>query len=881
MNIVRYGEVSVIALIAALGVGLAGFQPIDGARAETPMLQENGAEGSADEADGKGKDEEKKKKTLEEQIEGLEAMEGLFTLYRDPEKGTVYLALDTDQLDKEYIYFTQTVDGVLEAGHFRGNFRDNAVFSIRRHYDRIEFVEQNTSFWFDPDMPLSRASSANISPAVLAVAKIEGESKDGGRLLIKADGVFLSESFHQVAPTPDPEDKNPRQFKLGKLSKEKTRIAALHNYPENSDIVVDYVFENPQPLNGGSDAVTDARAITVSLRHTLIAMPENDYAPRIDDPRVGYFFDRVTDLTSMSATPFRDLIHRWRLVKKDPQAAVSEPVEPIVFWLENTTPLEYRDTIRDAVLAWNPAFEAAGFKNAVVVRQQPDDADWDAGDIRYNVLRWTSSPQPPFGGYGPSFVNPRTGQILGADIMLEHSFVTNRLWYDKIFSRAALGGLEEDATDASSDAHAYCSLGENLHLTTMFGRTLLKAAGLPKPEESRLTKEALYYLALHEVGHTLGLNHNMKASQLHPLADIDKNMVTAETGLTGSVMDYPAINVAPDGVEQGQFYTTKAGPYDIWAIRFGYAPEIDDPAERAALLARSTEPALAFGNDADDMRAPGKAIDPRVMINDMSSDAVGYASRQIDMAQAALLNLKDRIGDPGESWHELRAAYLVLTGSQGAAAGVISRYIGGVYVDRAFVGQETPAAAPFTPAPDALQKQAMAALADKVFAPDAFDAPVDLVNHLQMQRRGFEFFEAPEDPRLHDRVLTIQKNVLAHLLHPNVQQRITDIGLYGNRYDLAAMMADLTDAVFKADEAGDVNSRRRNLQVEYVARLADMVGGKGAGKYDHNARSIAHATLVDIDGRAKKARRGDAATRAHRLHLRHLIEQALYPGRSG
>ncbi|GAB4574787.1 MAG: zinc-dependent metalloprotease [Rhodothalassiaceae bacterium] len=855
------------------------------ASARPQALQEDAGPPDGDiAADDKGDKEdsgkEKKKKTLEELTKDHEVFAGLFTLYRDPESGAVHMAIDKDQIGQEYIYFTQTLDGVLEAGHFRGNFRDNAVFSIRRHFDRIEFVEENTRFWFEPDSPLARAADANISPAVLAVAKIAGESEDGKRLLVKADGLFLSEALTAVAPVPDPENKDPRQFKLGKLSKEKSKIVALHNYPANSDVEVQYVFENPQPLNDGSDAVTDARAVSVTMRHTLIAMPENDYVPRIDDPRVGYFFERVTDLTSMAATPYRDLIHRWHLKKKDPEAAISEPVEPIVFWLENTTPLEYRDTLRNAVLAWNEAFEAAGFRNAVEVRQQPDDADWDAGDIRYNVLRWTSSPRPPFGGYGPSFVNPRTGQILGADIMLEHSFVTNRLWYDKIFSRAALGGFEEGETP-NPDGMLRCTVGETLHLGAMFGRTLLRASGIPQPEEKRLVKEALYYLALHEVGHTLGLNHNMKASQLHSLADIDKGELTAETGLTGSVMDYPAINVAPEGVTQGQFYTTKAGPYDIWAIQFGYSPDLDDPAKRAALLARSSEPALAFGNDADDMRAPGKAVDPRVMIGDMSSDAIDYAVRQIRMGQDALPKLRDRIADDGESWHELRSAYLVLTGNQGAAAGVISRYIGGVMVDRAFVGQATDAPAPFVPVSDALQKKAMAALAAHVFAPDAFAAPADLLDHLQMQRRGFDFFEEPEDPRLHDRVLNIQKAVLAHLLHPTVQKRITDAGLYGNRYDLAAMMADLTDAVFKADEGGDVNSRRRNLQTEYVLGVANIAGGKSAEKYDHNARAIAFATLRDIDERMQKARRGDASTRAHRQHIRHLIEQALYPGRTG
>ena len=142
-------------------------------------------------------------------------------------------------------------------------------------------------------------------------------------------------------------------------------------------------------------------------------MPEEGFVPRPDDPRIGFFMTEVDDLTGVSATPWKDMIHRWRLEKKDPSAAMSEPMKPITWWIENTTPEEFRPIIKEGVEKWNQAFEPLGFTNAVVVKVQPDDAEWDAGDVRYNVLRWTASPSPPFSGYGPSFVNPRTGEILG------------------------------------------------------------------------------------------------------------------------------------------------------------------------------------------------------------------------------------------------------------------------------------------------------------------------------------------------------------------------------------------------------------------------------------------------------------------------------------
>jgi hypothetical protein len=480
---------------------------------------------------------------------------------------------------------------------------------------------------------------------------------------------------------------------------------------------VEYVYENPAPLVRGGREVTDPRNVSIQVRHSLIAMPENNFKPRYDDPRVGYFTDQKNDMVATSATPYRDVINRWHLVKKDPSAAISEPVEPIVFWIENTTPVEIRETVRDATLAWNEAFEAAGFRNAVVVKVQPDDAKWDAGDIRYNVLRWTSSPQPPFGGYGPSFTNPRTGQILGADIMLEYVYLTNRLSQDKLFSTAALS-LEsaEDITDPKT-----CTAGHHLHQTSLAGLATLRAADADEVEVNDFIKQSLYYLILHEVGHTLGLNHNMKSSQMLSPAQMNDRALTRRVGLTGSVMEYPAVNLAPVGQKQGDYFTAKPGPYDVWAIKFGYMPELEGAA-REKLLARSTESALAFGNDADDMRAPGLAMDPRVMIGDMSSDAIGYSVGRFARINDTMGKLPSKYTTPGQSFHEMRNAYLILTGEYNNAASAVSRYVGGVYVDRAMAGQPG-ATKPLVPVSRREQKRAMGVLATHVFAPEAFRVP--------------------------------------------------------------------------------------------------------------------------------------------------------------
>ncbi len=850
-----------------------------------------GAAGAQDE-DAGDKDDDKSPPTIEEKTKDFEKAEGLFTFYTDPKSGDVYMEVAESQLDDEFIAFSYSENGVLEAGTFRGAYRDNRVISINRHYEKLEFIEENTAYYFDENNAISRASDANISPAVLATAAIaattpgadeegadeQGANEEGAdeagvesetRYLVQVNDLFLSEALHQVKPSPNPEAP-PDAFAVGELSGDKTKFADIRNYPQNSDIIVDYVFESKYPMNGGSGAVTDPRAITVKVQHSLIAMPEEGYEPRLDDYRVGYFFDQVTDLTSDKAAPFRDMITRWRLEKKDPDAAVSDPIKPITWWIENTTPDVYRDTIRDAVLAWNPAFEKAGFSNAIEVKVQPDDAEWDAGDIRYNVLRWTSSPVPPFGGYGPSFTNPRTGEIIGADIMLEYSFITNRWIFGDVFEDAALATHDHFKTPVSANARHMCSAASHLYANNQFGLTMLRALGANDVTLNELVKESLYYLMLHEVGHTLGLNHNMKASILHGPAAVHDESVT-NGAPTASVMDYPAINIAPPGVEQGDYYHTRTGAYDDWAIVFGYSPDIEGDA-REAHLAQSTDPGHMFGNDADDMRSPGAGIDPRVMINDLSADPVQYGADRLELLKATLPKLVDKYDDEA-SWQTLLRGFFFATSQQAVMGQVISRQIGGVYVDRTAPGQDGVMDAPFTPVPLARQKAAMDALKTYIFAADAFDAPEELVRHLQAQRRGFNFYGGTEDPKIHARALGIQLMALDHLLHPVVLQRMTDARLYGGEYPPAAMIRDLTDAIFGGDLTGNPNAFRRNIQTAYLERLVAIADDPA---YDPTARAAALAGAENVRGRlglfgGAVAFGLSAETKAHRAQIKRIL----------
>jgi hypothetical protein len=403
---------------------------------------------------------------------------------------------------------------------------------------------------------------------------------------------------------------------------------------------------------------------------------------------------------------------------------------------------------------------------------------------------------------------------------------------------------------------------------TLFGMTVLMADESNDKEMVGLKKEGMIELVMHEVGHTMGLNHNMKASQIFTPEQLSNKEFIKGKALAGSIMDYVAINVTRDRTKQGQYYSPVLGPYDLWAIEFGYK-DVKTKAELESILALSTKPELMFGNDADDMRSPGKAIDPRVNTGDLSNDQIRYSADRFELVNDMMKKLKAKYTKPGQSYQEMRQAFFILNGQYDQAATIVSRFIGGVYVDRAMIGQ-VGSTKPFTPVSYADQKRAMNTLNKYVFAPDAYKTPNELYNYLALQRRGFNFFSSPEDPKMHERVLSSQRGVLSHILHPNTLQRIVDSQLYGNTYSLSEYMMDLKNAVFAADQAGNVNTFRQNLQVEYVKMLITITTSKD---YMHTVKSTAVYLLKDIRGKLSAA--GDLSTRAHREHLRTLITNSL------
>ncbi len=778
---------------------------------------EQTAEAKKDKKNGK-----KEYETIEEFIEDgeYEKLEGFMNILHETEKDKYYLIIEKNKLNKEFIYFTYILNGPQAVGASGGSLGEGYILEFRMFKEDIGLYKINTKFTYDEPNKITQSKLTNIIEAFMGRFKVEVKEED--RFLISADKLFLSEILTSVTPNIPREYAEYYDLNLGKLDKEKTYIADIRNYPKNTAVEINYGFFNAKPKPSASvDAVADKRYTFISARHLFVEMPDDKFEPRVADQRVGYFSQKVTDLSTYDTYPARDLMNRWRLVKKNPDAELSEPVEPIVFWVENSTPEEIRPFVVKGIEGWNAAFEEAGFKNAVVAKIQPDDAEWDAGDVQYNVVRWASTPSPRYAGYGPSIANPRTGEIIAADIVQEFNAIKRGYTYRKLW------GYSEDKD----------------------------------PLEQWIVS-----LTMHEVGHTLGLRHNFKSSWIYDADEIHDTSITGKSHI-GSVMDYDPINIAPEGKEQGNYFPHAPGLYDRWAIKFGYTPNLSD-SEREEILSQSVLPELIYGTDGDAMGSPGSNIDPRAKRYDLSGDPVKYTSERIDVINSKIKELPSIYLTEGETSTEFRSTFFSLTREKGRFMEGVSRLIGGVYSNRVVNGQE--GITPFEAVAYDDQKNAMNLISTKLLSNNAFTFDPEILKYLQSEKRAaYSPSRGNEDPQLHDLVLGMQGRVLAHILHPRVMQRLVDSAQYGNTYMPQEVLDDLFNAIFVQRE--EVNTFKMNLQSKYTDGLIDALADDS---YDEISKSAIYSSLNEIEKFSSRPY-GDDSYKNHLKFINWKVNKAL------
>ena len=782
-------------------------------------VSEKATEDVVEEKEGvEGKEDEEKEQTISEFIEEgeFELIEGLFDIYYETEEDTYYTVVNEEDLSKEFIYFYYIISGAQAGGASGGDMGDSSVLEFRKFKDDLALYKKNTIFNYDQSNNISKSTLTNILESF--VGRFEVKINEEDKYLINIDKLFLGEML--VGLTPPKEYAEYYSLILGRIDDKKTYISRVKNYPKNTSIEVTYGFFNPSP-KASVDAVPDARYSSIVARHMFVEMPDSDYEPRVADQRIGYFSTKITDLSTYDYFKGKDLINRWRLIKKDPSAELSEPVNPIVFWVENSTPEEIKPFVVEAIELWNIAFEKAGFKNAVVAKIQPDDAEWDAGDVQYNVIRWASTPSPRYSGYGPSVANPRTGEMIAADIVQEFNSIS-------------------------------------------YGYRLRKIWGYD--EENDPLRQWIVSLTLHEIGHTLGLRHNFKASWLYDATEIHDKSITGNNHI-GSVMDYDPINIAPEGVQQGNYFPTEPGPYDIWAITFGYTQEMSD-ADRQSLLAQSTKPEFIFGTDDDAMGSPGGNTDPRNKRYDMSSDPITYTVQRLQIIDNKINELPEIFNEPGSTYTELKATFDSLLRDKGRFAESIAIQIGGVYSNRLVVGQES-GMTPFEVVPYKEQKRAMKALNEHLFANDAFVFSPEILKLLQSEKRAASYGNSDDDPKIHDRVLRMQTSALSFILHPRVMKRLTNSSKYGNEYLPNEVLQDIFDGFFVAREIP--NTFKMNLQSAYVDGLINAMSDE---RYDEISRSAIFNSLLKIRNYSNSSY-GNKMVKGHFDYLNWKINSAL------
>jgi hypothetical protein len=823
-------------------------------------------------------------------------IEGLITLHR--KEMQVWAEIPSSIQNKDLIMIISIARGIGQQPLYGGmswGFGDDAVLQFRKVDDTIRIVRRNVRFTAAKGSPEDKAVGFAYTDSVLFSLPIVTMSSSGAPV-VDLTPVFMSDlpQLSQVL--------NGFVFSAGK-----SNWASVKSYPDNVELQVAATYASSGATE--IETVADSRGATIHVHYSISLLPNTGYRPRLADDRVGYFLTVLKDYSQKTEDDrFVRYVNRWDLQKADSSQELSPPKKPIVFWLEKTIPIKYRKPIRDGILEWNKAFEKAGFYSAVEVRQQPDNADWDPEDINYNTFRWITSSA----GFaiGPSRVNPLTGQILDADILFDADFIQSwKQEYENLTPQAIMmmtGGPNDLRTynqmfgKLARNEHACgcrdCTLSHGRAMDMAFGSTALlaKDPAVTEAEKEKLIMQGLKEVTMHEVGHTLGLRHNFKSSTIYTLDELNDTNKTKDTGLTGSVMDYTPANIVPKGKKQGDYYSQTIGPYDMWAIEYGYKPisatstEGELP-ELKKIAARSGEKLLTYSTDEDT-----RGIDPDPGSNrfDLGKDPLEYSKQQAKLISELWPDFLDRSVKDGEGYQKARQTFGVLLSKYGSAMFFTARNVGGIDISRSHKGDKE-AKAPFTVIEAKKQRESVDLLAANVFSEKPFQFPPSVYNYLASSRWSHWGVKEPRriDYAIHDTIAMWQDRVLSQLMSPLTLERLYDSELRvpadQDAFTVAELVRKLNAAIFSEVETikeGEfterkpaINSLRRNLQRNYLERLAKLSMGQTDAPND--CRSVARMELKNlhnsIDSLLKKELKLDAYSRAHLQESSAYIEKVL------
>lgn len=746
------------------------------------------------------------------------------------------------------------------------------VVEFQRVFNQVRLVARNQMARAIPGSPEALALSVALSPSLLSSSPVASQPHpERQTVLVEANALFLADLL-AMGPYLQ------RTFRQSyNLDGRHTSITGVRTSPQAVMVETQHHFYTAtlavsQP---GSAVVPtlpsylpDARSLFVALHFSLAPLPSKPMNARKADPRLGHFTQMVMDFSDdLQRSPRQRYVNRWRLEKKDPGAELSEPVQAITYWIDRNVPLKYRDVVREGVLEWNKAFERIGFKNAIVVQQQADDASFDTLDYGVASVRWMLNPEPRFGAIGPSHVDPRTGEILDSDIAIEGLNIrANRSFVTEL----VLPNLSPHGRHETHD-HDQCLYAPMSAEQLSYALDLLDALGEVDPDgpqAEQFVRDHLKSLTMHEVGHSLGLRHNFRASRLYAESQLADPKFTREVGISGSVMDYNAINLnGPVGRDAALFQTT-LGPYDYWAIEYAYRPlpAADEPTSLLNIAARSSEPSLAYATDEDFWLG----LDPEVAQGDLGQDPLAFSAKRLTLARALFKRQETRVLRPDRDYAALRRSLNYALNDVGRVVGLLTRQMGGVRTLRDFPGSGRD---PLSPVGADTTAKALSLIIDAVLVPDGLS-----VSPALQRRLAPDFMDRSEirsittDFSVAQRLAELQRSTLAQLMSDAMASRLMDAAAKQEagqpRFTFSDLFQQVDRAVW-AELAGpsDMGLDRQSLQRDYINRVSELLLKPGA-MTRVQARSEVRQRAQDLLRRLRSAQSAQALSPSARAHLR-------------
>jgi hypothetical protein len=751
---------------------------------------------------------------------------GLFTVHRVDDK--VYYEIPEDALGLEMLWVTQIAQ--TQAGHgFGGTSVGNRVVRwIVRDEDILLRDVKYTLRATSDDTVANSVASTSMEP-IIASYPVKAWGKDKAAVIDVTD-LYLGDL---------PEFSARRRLNASGVDRQRSFVEQVRSFPENieSKVLVTYRLSGDtgnrggRGRRGGRGGRPDPSqgAVTVLLHHSMVKLPENPMPARIHDARVGFFSVSFQEFASgeHQVNQMR-YITRWRLEKQDPDAEVSDPIKPIVFHVGRGVPEKWRASVKAGIEAWQPAFAAAGFSNAIIAVDAPtvrEDPDWDAEDARYSTIRWL--PSATENAMGPHVHDPRTGEILESDIIVYHNVL--KLVRDWYFVQAS-----------PMDP---------------------RAQQLPLPDN--LMGELLAYVISHEVGHTLGFPHNMKASSSYTVEQLRDPIFTETNGTEASIMDYGRFNYVAQPGDDARLIPI-IGPYDFFAVDWGYrtypdakTPEAEKPNLEALVARQVGDPTLRFGD-------PNAAEDPSQQTEDLSSDPIAATALGLRNLALVAANLVRATCKPGEDYELLRNMYDQVVSQRNRELGHVANVVGGMSKQNLWYGQ---ADRVFIPESRARQQEAV-----EFLNRHAFQTPRELLDQDILWRL--------ETSGAADRILNGQRRLLTTLINDRRIKRMAEHAALvpDEAYLGTELMTDLRNSIWSelAEDQFAVDLYRRNLQRAHVEVMGGHVNNDDASTdLPALSRGQLETILQLINERGSEA--GDEITWMHLNDLKARIQKALDP----